>query len=66
MWWAARKGHADVVALLREAGAESVWRARLRVAVRLTLLSPFLLLAAASERARAHEEREREWCVCER
>ena len=48
MWAAAFKGHADVVALLQEAGAESVGRARLRVAVILMLLSPFLLAATAS------------------
>ena len=46
--FAADKGHVDVVALLRKAGAESVWRARLRFGVRMVLVSPLLLVLAAS------------------
>ncbi len=49
-WWARlTKGHDDVVALLRAHGAESVWRARARVWPKVVLLSPFILVALASQ-----------------
>ena len=72
VWWghsavgiAAFKGHVDVVALLQEAGAEGVGRARLRFWVRMVLLSPFLLVAAASARAQPRMHTLENWLMRE-
>jgi ankyrin repeat protein len=42
------QAHDDAAALLRASGAESVWRVRARVLLRLVLFSPFLLVELAS------------------